>query len=109
MVGGRVFFAADDGVQGRELWVTDGTTAGTELVRDLRPGPAGSDPRALTAFGDLLAFTALDRTGAAQVWLSDGTGSGRRTDSGCRTDSGRRTDFGRRSGSARRAGAARRA
>jgi ELWxxDGT repeat protein len=37
-VGNRVYFAANDGTRGYELWKTDGTTAGTVLVKDLFPG-----------------------------------------------------------------------
>jgi len=37
---GRVFFPADDGVHGVELWSTDGTAPGTSLVGDFAPGPA---------------------------------------------------------------------
>ena len=34
---GRLFFAADDGTTGEELWVSDGTADGTELVKDIKP------------------------------------------------------------------------
>jgi ELWxxDGT repeat protein len=33
---GKVLFNADDGVNGRELWTTDGTAAGTRLVKVVR-------------------------------------------------------------------------
>ncbi|MCH8048093.1 MAG: hypothetical protein IID44_30735 [Planctomycetes bacterium] len=39
---GFVYFMADDGINGLELWRTDGTDAGTELFADLEPGPEGS-------------------------------------------------------------------
>src|SRR5205085_7333598 len=42
--GGRVYFAADDGKAGRELWVSDGTAAGTKLLQDFAPGPASGLP-----------------------------------------------------------------
>lgn len=39
---GKVLFFANDGSHGRELWATDGTTAGTQMLLDLNPGEAGS-------------------------------------------------------------------
>ncbi|MBI2566073.1 MAG: hypothetical protein HYV63_03430 [Candidatus Schekmanbacteria bacterium] len=40
VVGGVFFFTADDGARGTEPWKSDGTEAGTVLVKDIRPGPA---------------------------------------------------------------------
>ncbi len=37
-VNGTVFFTATTPNEGTELWKSDGTSAGTVLVRDIRPG-----------------------------------------------------------------------
>src|SRR6516225_6711661 len=47
-VNGVAFFAASDGVHGMELWKSNGTGAGTVLVKDIRPGSSDSYPGALT-------------------------------------------------------------
>ena len=41
-IDGVIFFAAEDGEYGRELWKSDGTEQGTTIVKDIRPGREGS-------------------------------------------------------------------
>lgn len=72
--GGRLYFAADDGIHGTELWSTDGTPEATILVRDIKPGADGSNPAQLVASERYLYFTADDGEHGRQLWqlpLSD--------------------------------------
>jgi len=83
-LGGYVYFVANTAAGGEELWRTDGTQAGTEMVKDIYPGssPFGSFPEQLTKSGNLLYFTASDRvTGGLigpELFVSDGTAAGTR-------------------------------
>jgi ELWxxDGT repeat protein len=77
-LGDRVYFAANDGTHGRELWSTDGTAAGTVLVKDIAPGAKPSFPAWLTAAGGRLWFAADDGAHGTELWQSDGTGAGTR-------------------------------
>ncbi len=74
--GSSVFFAADDGVAGVELWKTDGTTAGTVLVKDIWNGPNWSSITNLTDVAGLLYFVANDGVNGVELWQSDGTTAG---------------------------------
>lgn len=74
-----VLFAASTTTHGRELWRSDGTSAGTWLLRDLVPGTASGNPLRLTAVDARLAFVA--QTGAFglwQFWSTDGSPVGTR-------------------------------
>ena len=44
-VGGLLFFTADDGTTGLELWKSNGTAVGTVLIRDINPGLPVLRPR----------------------------------------------------------------
>lgn len=75
-----LFFVAKDGVHGWELWKTDGTRAGTVLVKDINPsgssnpgGPGGAFPGAPTSVGRTLFFPADDGVHGFELWKTDGT------------------------------------
>jgi ELWxxDGT repeat protein len=78
----QLYFSADDGENGRELFVSDGTGSGTELLVDLYPGESkygninGSDPNGFVEFNDKLYFSANDGIHGHELFVSDGTASG---------------------------------
>lgn len=84
-VGSRVFFTANDGVKGRELYVSDGTFDGTRRVKDIWTGAGSANPSQLTPFGDRLVFVARDGVNGQGVYITDGTFGGTRRISNRRT------------------------
>ncbi len=97
VLGPVALIAADDLLHGRELFATDGTEAGTRLVRDVNPrrrpnpnfdpndpqfGPEqigeGSDPSDLVRAGSRAFFVADDGTTGRELWVTNGTRRGTR-------------------------------
>jgi len=66
----KVYFSANDGTHGQELWVTDGTEANTVMVKDVQPGSNGSLPYHSIVYNDKLYFITW---GQYQLWVTDGT------------------------------------
>ena len=77
-VHGILYFSANDGKHGFELWRSDGTGRGTRMVKDINPGRGGSDLTGITAVNRIIYFTADDGVHGAELWRSDGTGRGTR-------------------------------
>ncbi len=77
-LGGQLYFSATTGDAGTdtELWRSDGTPDGTQRVKDIQPGEAGSRPEELTVLGSRLFFTADDGMHGRELWVSDGTDAG---------------------------------
>ncbi len=73
-VNGELYFSANNGINGFELWKTDGTDQGTVLVKDINPG-AGNGTFLMSAanVNGTLFFSPLDGT---RIWKSDGTTQG---------------------------------
>ena len=76
VVGSTLFFTADDGVRGWQLWKSDGTSDGTVAVAQIRSGhwylvnPMALDGR--------LYFASNDGIHGSQLWVSDGSPAGTR-------------------------------
>lgn len=85
-IGDKVYFVtalAEYGdPYGRELWISDGSAAGTHLVKEANPGPEGSGIFDLVPVGNILYYSATQLNAAdppayvPRLWRSDGTATG---------------------------------
>lgn len=76
----RLYFSAGDHATGSELWVTDGTVAGTVLVKDVAPGSRSAvfNGGVLGNLGRRVLFAADDGVHGSELWRTDGTPAGTR-------------------------------
>lgn len=73
---GATYFYANDGIHGFELWKTDGSGSGTQLIQDINPGDLHSAPQQLTPFLGRLYFAATTAETGRELWSTDGTALG---------------------------------
>lgn len=75
-LGDKFIFPARTSVQGIELWISDGSDAGTNLLKDINPGIGDSDPQSFfVAFGKVY-FNAFTIDEGKELWVTDGTPEG---------------------------------
>ncbi|MDF2436066.1 MAG: hypothetical protein K0Q95_442 [Bacteroidota bacterium] len=80
--GSKMFFTVADAA-GRELWVTDGSTMGTNMVIDLAPGfvtgtipYSGAENQAMVAYNGKVYFAGSTTGADPELYSSDGTAVG---------------------------------
>jgi ELWxxDGT repeat protein len=75
-VNGSMYFGGSTDAEGLELWKSDGTTAGTALLKNINPGRSNSTPSRLTNVNGTVFFIANDGTHGTELWKTDGTANG---------------------------------
>jgi ELWxxDGT repeat protein len=71
--GNRAYFTADDGTHGRELYVTDGTDGGTQIVHEHHPLNVATSITQWTTNGNVLYYVPNDPATGQEVWRTEGT------------------------------------
>lgn len=72
----KLYFTADDGVHGHELWVSDGTEEGTVLLKDLNDFLTSSNPQNFYLHNGKVFFTTNLSLGNVNFWQTNGTEEG---------------------------------
>ncbi|WP_435353289.1 ELWxxDGT repeat protein [Emticicia sp. SJ17W-69] len=70
------YFTASDPMHGSELWRSDGTVAGTFMVKDINVGTAESKPQGLGVIDGICYFSAKTAENGREIWKSNGTEAG---------------------------------
>jgi LPXTG-motif cell wall-anchored protein len=72
---GKAYFRGWDITNGYELWVTDGTVAGTQVLKNINP-LGDSTPDAMTIVGERIMMRAFNGSHGQEPWISDGSAAG---------------------------------
>lgn len=76
---GELYFSAENGsatpYHGQELWKTDGTEAGTVMVKDIVAGTGDATPEFFTVYNNKMIFAAGASDNSRTLWMTDGTAS----------------------------------
>ena len=70
VVDNTLYFEANDGVNGPELWKSDGSAAGTVMLKDIKTSSLGIHIKNLTAVGNTLYFVANNDSNGSELWKS---------------------------------------
>ncbi len=81
-IGSKLLFSRTTADSGNEPWISDGTVAGTKLLKDIHPGPTGSrrgGDAEMASIGGVAVFQADDNDAKKPtIWVTDGTPAGTR-------------------------------
>lgn len=75
-IGDKILFTATNATEGLELYVTDGSPAGTLLLKDIYAGSTGSSPSNFVVAGSKVVFRAKSDIYGEELWITDGTPAG---------------------------------
>jgi trimeric autotransporter adhesin len=76
MIGTKMLFKATGNSVGQELWTTDGTAVGTQVVKDIYPGTNGGYIGTGAFLGSTYIFYGSEPTNGGELWKTDGTNAG---------------------------------
>lgn len=68
-----MYFTADNGVNGTELWVSDGTVPNTKMLTDITPGPVGTTFGLFSHLGNEVIFSITTAAPSQDLWKTNGT------------------------------------
>jgi len=71
----KLYFRANDNIHGVQVWSTDGTLQGTQMLKIIN-NPTGCNPNHLTVLGNNLYFVANNGSQGDELWVTDGTEAG---------------------------------
>ena len=74
-LGNFVIFPASDGSNGIELWISDGSSEGTFMLKDINPD-GDSSPKGLYTWNGKTYFSAQNTEFGSELWVTDGTPEG---------------------------------